>query len=70
MKVVAINGSARKDGNTAILVKKVFGELEKTQPGARGEVKTQTELARLAGVSCARITQIMKLLIHVVARAL
>lgn len=28
----------------------------------RGEVKTQTELARLSGVSCARITQIMKLL--------
>jgi multimeric flavodoxin WrbA len=29
MKVVAINGSARKDGNTAILVGKVFEELEK-----------------------------------------
>jgi multimeric flavodoxin WrbA len=29
MKVVAFNGSARRDGNTAILVKTVFGELEK-----------------------------------------
>ncbi len=29
MKVVAFNGSARKDGNTAILIKTVFKELEK-----------------------------------------
>jgi len=29
MKVVAFNGSARKDGNTAILIKEVFKELEK-----------------------------------------
>jgi len=29
MKVVAFNGSARKDGNTAIMVRQVFGELEK-----------------------------------------
>ena len=29
MKVIAINGSARKDGNTAILIKTVFEELEK-----------------------------------------
>jgi len=29
MKVVAINGSARKEGNTTILVQKVFDELEK-----------------------------------------
>ena len=29
MKVVGINGSARKDGNTAILINYVFGELEK-----------------------------------------
>lgn len=28
MKVVAFNGSARKDGNTAILVRRVFAELE------------------------------------------
>lgn len=29
MKVIAFNGSARKDGNTAIIIKKVFTELEK-----------------------------------------
>ena len=29
MKVVAFNGSARKDSNTAILIKHVFSELEK-----------------------------------------
>ena len=29
MKVVAFNGSARKDGNTAIMVRQVFAELEK-----------------------------------------
>lgn len=28
MKVLGINGSARKDGNTAILIRKVFEELE------------------------------------------
>jgi multimeric flavodoxin WrbA len=28
MKVVGINGSARKDGNTSILIRKVFDELE------------------------------------------
>ena len=28
MKVLAINGSARKDGNTAILINTVFGQLE------------------------------------------
>lgn len=41
MKVVAINGSARKDGNTAFLVGKVFEELE-------GE-GIRTELVQLAG---------------------
>ena len=29
MKVVAFNGSPRKDGNTTILIKHVFSELEK-----------------------------------------
>jgi multimeric flavodoxin WrbA len=29
MKVIAFNGSARKDGNTAILVRRVFDELER-----------------------------------------
>lgn len=41
MKVVAFNGSARKDGNTAMLVNYVFEELEK-----EGIV---TELVSLAG---------------------
>jgi multimeric flavodoxin WrbA len=41
MKVVAFNGSARKDGNTAIMVRQVFSELE-----AEG---IETELVQLAG---------------------
>ena len=41
MKVVAFNGSARKDGNTAILVKRVAEELE-------GE-GIETELVQLSG---------------------
>ncbi len=41
MKVVAFNGSSRKDGNTAILIKSVFEELEKEG--------INTELIQLAG---------------------
>lgn len=41
MKVIAFNGSARKDGNTATLIKYVFGELEKEG--------IETELYQLAG---------------------
>ena len=41
MKVVAFNGSARRDGNTAILIKRVFSALE-----AEG---IETELVQLAG---------------------
>jgi len=41
MKVVAFNGSSRKDGNTAILIKAVFEELEKAG--------IETELIQLAG---------------------
>jgi multimeric flavodoxin WrbA len=41
MKVVAFNGSARKDGNTAILVRRVFSMLEKEG--------IETELVQLAG---------------------
>jgi len=41
MKVVAFNGSARKQGNTAILIKHVFSELEKEG--------IETELVELAG---------------------
>jgi multimeric flavodoxin WrbA len=41
MKVVAFNGSARKDGNTTILVNTVFAELKKEG--------IKTELVQLAG---------------------
>jgi len=41
MKVVAFNGSARKQGNTAILIKHLFTELEKEG--------IETELIELAG---------------------
>jgi len=41
MKVVAFNGSARKDGNTTILVNTVFGELKKEG--------IKTELVQLSG---------------------
>jgi multimeric flavodoxin WrbA len=41
MKVVAFNGSARKDGNTAILIKRVLKELEKEG--------VEVELIQLAG---------------------
>jgi len=41
LKVVAFNGSARKDGNTAILVKRVLEELEKEG--------IETELVQLSG---------------------
>ena len=41
MKVVAFSGSARKDGNTAILVRQTFAELEKAG--------IETELVQLAG---------------------
>jgi len=41
MKVVAFNGSARRDGNTAILVRRVLEELEREG--------IETELVQLAG---------------------
>jgi multimeric flavodoxin WrbA len=41
MKVVAFNGSGRRDGNTAILIRRVFAELEKEG--------IATELVQLAG---------------------
>ncbi len=41
MKVIAFNGSARKDGNTAILIHHVMAELEKEG--------IETELVQLAG---------------------
>lgn len=41
MKVLAINSSARKDGNTAILINRVFEELHKEG--------IETEMIQLAG---------------------
>ncbi len=41
MKVVALNGSARKDGNTAILINAVFEELKKEG--------IETEMIQIAG---------------------
>lgn len=41
MKVIAFNGSARKDGNTAILIRQVFAELEKEG--------IETELVQFSG---------------------
>jgi len=41
MKVIGINGSARKEGNTSLLIKKVFEELKKEG--------IETELIELAG---------------------
>jgi multimeric flavodoxin WrbA len=43
LKVVAINGSSRKDGNTALLIRRVFAELEKEG--------ISTELIQLAGLN-------------------
>jgi multimeric flavodoxin WrbA len=37
LKVVAINGSPRQDGNTAILLRTVFAELERQGGHAGGE---------------------------------
>jgi len=42
MKVIAFNGSARKDGNTAILIRHVLSELEKEG--------VETEMVQLSGV--------------------
>lgn len=52
MKVVAFNGSARKDGNTAILLRRVSLELE-----AEG---IETELVQLAGKHFAGCTGCLK----------
>ncbi|MDD3365029.1 MAG: flavodoxin family protein [Syntrophomonas sp.] len=52
MKVVGINGSARKDGNTAILIRRVFTELEKEG--------IDTELIQLAGKKIRGCTACLK----------
>lgn len=43
MKVLGINGSSRKDGNTAVLIKSVFEELERAG--------IQTEIVQLADLT-------------------
>jgi multimeric flavodoxin WrbA len=52
VKVVAFSGSARKDGNTALLVRNVLGELE-----AAG---VECEFLQLAGKKCRGCTVCMK----------
>ncbi len=52
MKVLGINGSARKDGNTAILIRRVFAELEKEG--------IETELIQLAGKQIRGCTACLK----------
>jgi len=47
MKVVAFNGSARKDGNTAFLLKTVLYEL--AAAGVEMGAEVETELVQLAG---------------------
>ena len=51
-KVIAINGSARKDGNTAILIRRVLEELENEG--------IETELVQLAGKKIQGCTACMK----------
>jgi multimeric flavodoxin WrbA len=52
MKVVAFNGSARKGGNTAVLINHVFEEL--TEEGI------ETEMVQLAGIKIRGCTACMK----------
>jgi len=52
MKVTAFNGSARKDGNTAILIKHVFEQLDKEG--------IETETVQLAGNTIRGCTACMK----------
>lgn len=52
MKVFAVNGSARRDGNTAALIRHVFTELENES--------IETEMAQLAGQAIRGCTACMK----------
>jgi multimeric flavodoxin WrbA len=52
MNVVAFNGSARRDGNTAILLRQVLAELERDGIG--------TELVQLAGTRLSGCTACLK----------
>jgi len=60
MKVVAINGSPRKDGNTAILLRTVFAELERQG--------IECELLQLSGQAIAGCTACGACLAHKNAR--
>ncbi len=51
-KIIAINGSARKDGNTAILIRRMLAELENEG--------IETELVQLAGRKVRGCTACMK----------
>jgi multimeric flavodoxin WrbA len=55
MKVVAFNGSARKDGNTALLVREVFQKLE--QEGFETELVQLSGLKLKACLACYRCTE-------------
>lgn len=52
MKVVAFNGSSRKDGNTAIMLRRVLNELE--------QAGIETELVQLAGRRLSGCTACLK----------
>ncbi|WP_029916006.1 flavodoxin family protein [Pelobacter seleniigenes] len=52
MKVIAINGSARKDGNTASLIQHVFAPLQ--------EAGIETEMIQLAGLQIRGCTACMQ----------
>jgi multimeric flavodoxin WrbA len=52
MKVIAFNGSPRKDGNTSLLIREVFGELEKEG--------IATELVQVGGRSMRGCTACMQ----------
>jgi multimeric flavodoxin WrbA len=55
MKVIAFNGSARKDGNTALLVREVFQNLE--QEGFETELVQLSGLKLKACLACYRCTE-------------
>jgi multimeric flavodoxin WrbA len=55
MKVVAFNGSPRRDGNTTILIKHVFGELEKQ--GIETELVQLSEKEIHGCIACERCSE-------------
>lgn len=57
MKVVAFNGSPRRDGNTTILIKHVFGELEKQ--GIETELVQLSEKEIHGCIACEKCSKTM-----------